>query len=264
MAAWDLLGRIQGRSVAALLGGTREEIQAGVALGIERDTGLLLERVQRAIDDGYRRVKLKLAPGMDLAVLEAVRARFPRLPLMMDANGAYSLAQRDHLQTLDEFDLMMIEEPLGSGDLFEHAELQRALRTPICLDESLHSAADTRHAIELGSCRVVNLKPARMGGLLEASRAHDVCVAHGVPVWCGGMLETGIGRAANVALAALPNFTLPGDTSASGRYFATDVTAPFVLHDGRLRVPTGAGIGVDPIPDLLQSMTVSTETVFPN
>jgi O-succinylbenzoate synthase len=218
----------------------------------------LLERVQSAIDDGYRRVKLKLAPGMDLAVLEAVRARFPRLPLMVDANGAYSLAQRDHLQTLDEFELMMIEEPLGSGDLFEHAELQRALRTPICLDESLHSAADTRHAIELGSCRVVNLKPARMGGLLEASRAHDVCVAHGVPVWCGGMLEFGIGRAASVALASLPGFTMPGDIAGSDRYFEEDlVDPPIAAQGGAIEVPRSRpGLGHEPVLERIAARTL--------
>jgi o-succinylbenzoate synthase len=258
IAAWDLLGRSQGRSVASLVGGTREEIHAGIALGIEPDSGRLLERIQDAVDRGYRRVKLKVAPGMDVAVLEAVRARFPDLPLMVDANGAYSLAQRDHLRLFDSFGLTMIEEPLASGDLFEHAELQRALHTPICLDESLPSAAATRRALELGSCRVVNLKPARMGGLLEAARAHDVCVARGIPVWCGGMLEFGIGRAASVALASLPGFSLPGDIAGSDRYFDEDIVdPPIVAQGGAIQVPLSRpGLGHEPLLERIARRTL--------
>jgi o-succinylbenzoate synthase len=260
MAAWDLLARSQGLSVAALLGGTREEIHSGVSLGIERDSGRLLELIERYLGQGYRRVKLKVAPGADLDVLAAVRARFPDLPLMVDANGAYSPARRDHLQRFDDFDLMMIEEPLDGCDLFEHAELQRALRTPICLDESLRSAADTRHALELGSCRVVSLKAARMGGLLEAARAHDVCVARGVPVWCGGMLEFGIGRAANLALASLPGFTIPGDVSGFDRYFEEDIVEPpIVARGGAIAVPRARpGLGHEPVAERIARRSLRT------
>jgi O-succinylbenzoate synthase len=181
--------------------------------------------------------------------------------LQVDANTAYTLADAPHLAHLDPFDLLLIEQPLDEEDILGHAKLSRLIRTPVCLDESITSARIAAAAIELGACAIVNIKPGRVGGYLEARRIHDVCAAHGVPVWCGGMLETGIGRAANVALAALPNFTLPGDTSASDRYFSQDVTAPFVLEDGRLRVPAGPGIGVDPLPDVLESMTAGTETV---
>jgi O-succinylbenzoate synthase len=183
------------------------------------------------------------------------------VPLQVDANTAYRLDDGPHLALLDPFELLLIEQPLDEEDMLGHAKLARVIRTPVCLDESITSARLAEAAIELGACSIVNIKPGRVGGYLEARRVHDVCAAHGVPVWCGGMLETGIGRAANVALAALPGFTLPGDTSASSRYFETDITEPFVLDDGRLHVPTGPGIGVEPLLDVLESSTVSSEWI---
>jgi O-succinylbenzoate synthase len=229
------------------------------AAGLSLDE--LLEHVAGYVADGYRRVKLKIAPGWDLEPVAAVRARWPELPLQVDANTAYRLTDARHLAGLDELGLLLIEQPLPDDDLAGHAELATLLRTPICLDESIVSAAACRSAIRLGACSIVNIKPARVGGYLEARRIHDVCATFDVPVWCGGMLETGIGRAANLALAALPNFTLPGDTSASARYYERDITEPFVLDEGRLRVPTGTGIGVTPLPDVLADVTTTVRTL---
>jgi O-succinylbenzoate synthase len=223
---------------------------------------ILLDAVAGYLDEGYRRIKLKVEPGWDVEPVRAVREQFgDDLLLQVDANTAYTLADAPHLALLDAFDLLLIEQPLDEEDLLGHAKLAQQIATPVCLDESIISARVAEAAIELGACAIVNIKPGRVGGYLEARRVHDVCAAHGVPVWCGGMLETGIGRAANVALAALPNFTLPGDTSASSRYFATDITEPFVLDDGRLRVPLGPGIGVEPVADVLKELTVSTEVI---
>jgi O-succinylbenzoate synthase len=211
---------------------------------------------------GYVRIKLKIEPGWDVAPVAAVRERFgDDVLLQVDANAAYTLADARHLARLDPYDLTLIEQPLDEEDMLGHVELATLVRTPICLDESITSARAAAHAITLGACRVVNIKPGRVGGYLEARRIHDVCLAHGVPVWCGGMLETGLGRAANVALAALPGFTLPGDTSGSDRYYATDITEPFVLDAGHLSVPTGPGIGVTPLPDALDALTTGTEWV---
>jgi o-succinylbenzoate synthase len=212
------------------------------------------------LDAGYVRIKLKIEPGWDVEPVRAVRERFgDDLLLQVDANTAYTLADARHLARLDPFDLLLIEQPLPEDDVLGHAQLARAVRTPICLDESITSARTAAAAISLGACAIVNVKPARVGGYLEARRVHDVCAAHGVPVWCGGMLETGLGRAANVALAALPNFTLPGDTSASDRYYATDITAPFELADGYLPVPTGPGLGVLPDAGRLAEVTTAVE-----
>ena len=244
------------------LGGVREAVDAGVSVGIMSSIPVLVDAVGGYLDEGYRRIKLKIEPGWDVEPVRAVRERFgDELLLQVDANTAYTLDDAPHLALLDPFELLLIEQPLDEEDLLGHAKLSQRIRTPVCLDESITSARVAEAAIELGACAIVNIKAGRVGGYLEAKRVHDVCAAHGIPVWCGGMLETGIGRAANVALAALPNFTLPGDTSASSRYFATDITEPFVLEDGRLRVPSGAGIGVEPIPEVLASVTVSTEAI---
>jgi O-succinylbenzoate synthase len=222
----------------------------------------LLDAVAGYLDEGYVRIKLKIEPGWDLAPVRAVRERFgDAVPLQVDANAAYTLADAAHLAKLDDFGLLLIEQPLADDDLVQHAALARRVKTPICLDESIESARDAAAAISLGACSVVNIKPGRVGGYLEARRIHDLCAAHGVAVWCGGMLETGLGRAANVALAALPGFTLPGDTSGSRRYFATDITEPFVLSDGHLAVPTGPGLGVEPLPDVLTEVTTATEWI---
>jgi O-succinylbenzoate synthase len=222
----------------------------------------LCAQVDAYVDAGYRRVKLKIEPGFDVEPVRAVRERHPDLALQVDANAAYTVGDADRLAALDPFDLLMIEQPLAEDDLLGHAELARRVTTPICLDESITSARVAETALALGACRIVNVKAGRVGGYLEAVRVHDVCTARSVPVWCGGMLETGIGRAANVALAALPGFTLPGDTSASDRYYARDVvTDPFVLDDGRLTVPTGPGTGVTVDPDVLDAATTSVETL---
>ena len=236
-------------------------MECGVAVGIADSVPELLDEVAGYVDAGYRRVKLKIQPGWDIEPVAAFRERFGAVPLQVDANGSYRLADAPLLRALDPFDLLLIEQPLAEDDLAAHAELARLIETPICLDESITSARVARDAIELGACSVVCIKPGRVGGYFEAVRVHDVCREHGVAAWCGGMLETGLGRAANLALAALPGFTLPGDLSASDRYFARDLTAPFVLDDGRLAVPTAPGIGVEPDPDALRDFTASVEVI---
>ncbi|GAA3147467.1 o-succinylbenzoate synthase [Streptomyces echinatus] len=263
-AVLDAELRAHGMPLATYLGAVRDRVPAGVSVGIRDSLPELLEEVERYLAEGYVRIKLKIEPGWDVEPVRAVRERFgDGLPLQVDANTAYTLADAEHLRRLDAFGLLLIEEPLEENNLHAHALLQRRLGTPVCLDESLHHARDTASAIAMDACRVVNVKPARVGGYLEARRVHDVAHAHGVPVWCGGMLETGIGRAPNLALAALPGFTLPGDTSASGRYFAEDITEPFVLEDGHLPVPAGPGIGVEPLPDALRRFTRGRRDLYP-
>jgi O-succinylbenzoate synthase len=252
-----------GVSLACYLGGSRAAVDVGVSVGIADSVDALADQVDRYVADGYRRVKLKIEPGWDVAPVRAVRERHPDLPLQVDANGAYQLEDSAALAALDPFELLLVEQPLAEEDLGGHAELARRLATPVCLDESITSMASAVQAIESGACAIVNIKAGRVGGYLEAKRIHDACVERSVPVWCGGMLETGIGRAANVALASLPGFTLPGDLSASARYFHVDVTAPFELEDGRLRVPTGPGIGVAPRPEALAELTTSVELLRP-
>jgi O-succinylbenzoate synthase len=248
-----------GQSFGSYLGAVRDRVPAGVSVGIMDSIPELLDAVGAYLDEGYLRIKLKIEPGWDVEPVRAVRERYgDELLLQVDANTAYSLGDARHLARLDAFDLLLVEQPLKEDDLRGHAELARRMRTPICLDESICSARDAATAIALGACSVINVKPARVGGYLEARRIHDVAEANGVPVWCGGMLETGIGRAPNVALAALPGFVLPGDTSASSRYYEEDLTAPFELVDGHLEVPTGPGIGVDVRLDVLDAYTVST------
>jgi O-succinylbenzoate synthase len=260
MAVLDAELRAEGRSFGRELGAVRPRVPCGVSVGIMDSVPELLDAVGGYLEEGYVRIKLKIEPGWDVDPVRAVRERYgDDVLLQVDANTAYTLADARHLARLDPFDLLLIEQPLPEDDVLGHADLARLIRTPICLDESIESARGAAAAIRLGACAIVNVKPGRVGGYLEARRIHDVCAAHGVPVWCGGMLETGLGRAANVALAALPGFTLPGDTSASGRYYATDITEPFVLADGHLDVPTGPGLGVAPLPDRLAEVTTATE-----
>jgi O-succinylbenzoate synthase len=260
LAVLDAWLKARGVPLARHLGATRERVPAGVSVGIMGSLPELLDAVARYLDAGYLRIKLKIEPGWDLEPAAAVRERFgDALALQVDANAAYALDDADHLARLDAFGLLLIEQPLPEEDLLGHAKLQRRLRTPLCLDESVTSAKAALDAVELGACRIVNVKAGRMGGYLEARRLHDQCHARGVPLWCGGMLETGIGRAANVALAALPGFTLPGDTSASDRYFHQDLTAPFVLQDGHLPVPQGPGIGVEPLAAVLEELTTASK-----
>lgn len=261
-AVLDAELRRLGVSLGRFLGAERDRVPCGVSVGIMDSVSRLLDAVDRYLSEGYVRIKLKIEPGWDLSPVRAVRERFgDDLLLQADANAAYSLADAPHLAKLDDFGLLLIEQPLAAGDLRRHAELARRMRTPICLDESIESADDAADAITLGACSIVNIKPSRVGGYLEARRIHDLCRAHGLAVWCGGMLETGIGRAANLALAALPGFTLPGDTSASGRYYETDITEPFELDHGHLAVPGDPGIGVVPVPDRLDEVTTSTEWI---
>jgi O-succinylbenzoate synthase len=264
MALWDLRARKEGRPLRELYGGTRDEIESGVSLGIEERPDDLLARVAEARERGYRRVKVKIKPGWDLDVIEKIRERFPALPLMADANAAYTTADFAHLAKLDAFNLTMLEQPLDHDDLFDHAQLARAMRTPICLDESVKSPADARHALEIGACRIINIKQARVGGPARARQIHDIAREAGAPVWCGGLLESGIGRAHNVALASLPNFTLPGDVSASDRYYREDVIdPPFRLTErGTLSVPRGPGIGVEVREDVIARYTVRRERVL--
>lgn len=262
MALLDAELRAQGISFAQWLGGVRDQVDCGVSVGIYDELPQMLDAVDRFIGEGYKRIKLKIEPGWDIEPVRAVREKFGAdLLLQVDANAAYTLADAPRLARLDEFALLLIEQPLAEDAIRAHAELAASIRTPICLDESITSAQGAADAIALGACSVVNIKAGRVGGYLEARRVHDVCAAHGIPVWCGGMLETGLGRAANVALASLPNFVLPGDTSASGRYYATDITEPFVLQEGQLRVPDGPGLGVQPLPDILEACTTHAETL---
>ncbi|MFD7091869.1 o-succinylbenzoate synthase [Streptomyces sp. NPDC059896] len=258
MAVLDAELRARGQSFASALGSTRDSVPCGVSVGIVDSVPRLLDVVGGYLNDGYVRIKLKIEPGWDIEPVRAVRECFgDDVLLQVDANTAYTLADAPRLARLDPFGLLLIEQPLEEEDILGHAELARRIRTPICLDESIVSARSAADAITLGACRIVNIKPGRVGGYLEARRVHDVCAAHGVPVWCGGMIETGLGRAANVALASLPGFTLPGDTSASDRFYRTDITEPFVLRDGHLPVPSGPGLGVAPVPDLLAAVTTS-------
>ena len=257
MAAWDLYARQQGKPLAAVLGGERTSIESGVSIGIQDTLDQLVERVSIELAAGYRRVKIKIKPGWDLAAVEVLRDRFGAIPLMVDANAAYTLDDAAHLAALDRFDLMMIEQPLDYDDIRDHARLQRQLRTPVCLDESLHTVKAAEEAIALGACRIINIKPGRVGGHGESIRLHDVAARHGVPVWHGGMLESGIGRAHNIHLSTLQNFTLPGDVAASRRYFAPDLIDPEieVARDGTIPVPQAPGIGVNVVADRVAAAT---------
>jgi O-succinylbenzoate synthase len=247
LACMDLQARMTNQPLSALLGGTRPRIPVGVSLGIQPDLARLLERVDRYLALGYQRIKLKIKPGWDIDIVAAVRQRHPDILLSVDANSAYTLDDRQHLKRLDDFNLLMIEQPLDHDDLLDHAQLQRELATPICLDESITGLRQAKKALEIGSCRMINIKVGRVGGYSQALAIHDLCRSQGVPVWCGGMLESGIGRAHNIALASLPGFTLPGDISASSRYFARDVIVPEVevAPDGTVNVPCGSGLGFE-------------------
>lgn len=257
LAVLDAALRAEGRPFGEYLGAAVDRVPSGVSVGIQRDPAALVDAVAGYLDQGYVRIKIKIKPGRDVDDTAAVRDAFGAVPLQVDANSAYTLDDADVLAELDRFDLLLIEQPLQEDDLVDHATLARRLRTPVCLDESIVSAKAAADALSLGAAAVINVKAGRVGGYLEAVRVHDLCRAAGIPVWCGGMLETGIGRAANAALAALPGFTLPGDVSASDRFYARDiVTDPIVLDDGHVRVPTGAGIGVDIDPVALDDVTV--------
>lgn len=255
---WDLFARAQGCSLSKLLGGVRERVPVGVSVGIQKDIDTLLRVVGNYLEDGYGRVKLKIKPGWDVGPTRAVRELWPDLPLQVDANSIYHLTDGPHLAELDQFNLLLIEQPLGHDDIFDHAKLKRQLKSPLCLDESIVSPEHARWAIEMGACDVINIKPSRIGGLGDAIKIHDMAQAAGMPVWHGGMLETGIGRAVNVALASLPNFTLPGDISANDRYYARDIVKnPFALNpDSTLTVPNSIGHGAIVDEDFLDAVTL--------
>lgn len=263
MALWDWWGQAQGKSLRELLGGERTRVAVGVSVGLQESTPALLQTVRGYIEAGYARVKLKIKPGRDLELVRAVRQAFPKLPLQVDANSAYTLDDAGIFRGMDDLDLLMIEQPLEEDDLLDHVKLQAQLTTPICLDESILSARLARQALEAGACRVINIKAGRVGGLAEAVAIHDVAREAGAPVWCGGMLETGIGRASNLALASLPGFTLPGDISASDRYYDEDIAEPlFVLNpDSTIDVPTGPGLGVQVVEAALQRATLRREVL---
>jgi O-succinylbenzoate synthase len=256
MALWDLQAKEQEMPLWEILGGSSQGVPVGVSIGLQPDDITLFGKIEEYLARGYGRVKLKIRPGRDVAMVQEVRARFPDLPLIVDGNSAYTLADADLLREFDDLNVMMIEQPLGHADIVEHARLQKLIGTPLCLDESIGSEADARMALDAGACRIINIKPGRVGGLLEARRIHDLCRERGVPVWCGGMLESGIGRAHNLALATLPGFVLPGDISESRRYWERDIVTPeFELIGGKLIPSCAVGIGVEPDGLRIQQLT---------
>lgn len=263
-AVWDLYAKQQGKPLYQVWGGERGEIEVGVSLGIA-PLHQLLNQIEEGMEAGYRRVKVKIKPDWDRDVIAEIRRHFPHLPLMVDANGAYTLEDMDRLMALDDFALLMIEQPLGYDDLVDHAKLQERLSTPLCLDESIASYEDVRLAQTLGSCQIINVKMSRVGGFWAAKKIHDYCVRHHIPLWCGGMLETGIGRAHNIALATLKQFVLPGDISASQRYWQEDIIEPEVrVEDGLIKVPSGPGIGYQVNRKKLEKYTCSFEMINPD
>ncbi len=257
MALWDLLAKKESVSLGKMLGGTSQSIVSGVSIGLQKTKERLVDTVDKYLEQGYRRVKIKIKPGRDIELVAAVREEFPDTPLMVDANGAYGPRESGSFVKMDPFDLLMIEQPFAWDDLVDHARLQKIIRTPICLDESVASLSDLESALALQSCRVLNIKPARVGGLTVAKMIHDVCLGLKMPVWCGGLLETGVGRAHNVALASLPGFVMPNDISASSRYFKEDIVEPeFRLKaNGTISVPSGPGIGVEVLEERLEEHT---------
>jgi O-succinylbenzoate synthase len=260
-ALWDAFAKSKGISLSKMLGGTRTKVDVGVSIGIQSSEKALISKVEGYLKEGYKRIKIKIAPGNDIQFVAALRGEFPGLLLQVDANSAYTLDDIGLFRKMDDFNLILIEQPLGYEDIFDHSKLQREIKTPVCLDESIHSLDDTRAAIELDSCRIINIKPGRVGGFTESKLIHDYCESKDIPVWHGGMLESGIGRAGNVALASLPNFTLPGDISASKRYYKEDIVEPeFVVNpDGTMDVPVGPGIGVEVNMAMLEKVTVRKE-----
>ncbi len=262
-AIWDAEAKQKNIPLAKLLGGVREEISCGVSIGIQPTIKELITKVEKELAAGYQRIKIKIKPGVDVEPARALRERFPRIRLMVDANSAYRLEDAPLLKQLDALYLIMIEQPLGWDDIYSHAQLQRQLDTPICLDECIHDVEHVRAAIEIGACRIINIKLGRVGGHTAAKRIHDICQAKSIPVWCGGMLESGIGRAHNIAMSTLANFTLPGDVSASRRYWAEDIIEPEVevTRQGTIRVPASPGIGYAPRMERIESLTRSMEVL---
>jgi len=264
-AIWDAEARQKNVPLWKLLGGTRREIACGVSIGIQDSIEQLLEKIAAELAAGYQRIKVKVKPGWDIAVLERIRRRWPDILLSCDANSAYGLEDANHLRRFDVFRLLMIEQPLWNDDIFAHACIQKTLKTAICLDESIRQARDAQAAIETGACRIINIKVGRVGGFSEAIAVHDVCQSHDVPVWCGGMLESGVGRAHNIALSTLPNFRLPGDVSASKRYWREDIIEPEVevTPQGTIAISDKPGTGYTVREDLIRRLTVREDTIRP-
>lgn len=260
-AILDAQLKTSGISFATYLGANKTKVPCGVSVGIAPSIEALVDEVTSYVEAGYKRIKLKIEPGWDVEPVRRIRELFPDKPLQVDANQAYSRSDAQLLKRLDEFDLLLIEQPLDEHDILGHAQLAKVMSTPVCLDESIISLSSAQDALELEATSIINIKPGRVGGYLESVKIHDYCLARSIPVWCGGMLETGIGRAANLALAALPGFTLPGDTSASSRFFKKDITTPFEMVDGYIEVPSGIGIGVVPDIEFMESITRSVETI---
>jgi len=265
LALWDLKAKTEGAPLNKLWGGVKTEIAAGVSCGIEDSFEDLVDRIGSYLAEGYQRIKIKIKPGWDVEACAAIRRKYPDIALQVDANGAYSPADIPQLKKLDDFGLIMVEQPFPPYDMWDHAKLQRDMATPLCLDESILSETTARQALEMGSCRIVNIKVGRVSGPAEAKKIHDLCQAQGVPVWCGGMLESGIGRAHNLHLASLPNFKFPNDLSASNRYWKRDLIDPEIVLEkgGVIRVPTAPGIGVNPVEDRIREATVLRETFTP-
>jgi O-succinylbenzoate synthase len=260
-AVWDLYAKERNMPLAKALGGVKDKIEVGVSVGIQKSEVNMLQQIEAYLKEGYKRIKVKIKPGWDVEILKVIRHEFPQIQLMADANCAYSLKDIDHLQALDEFNLTMIEQPLDHDDIIDHATLQAQLKTPICLDESIHSVEDVRKAIELGSCRVINLKIGRVGGLTESKKIHNLCKKYNIPIWCGGMLEAGIGRAHNIAITTLSQFTLPGDTAPSAHYWKQDIIDPeIVMKGGYIHVPKGPGIGYEPNLFRIDDITLHSKT----
>jgi o-succinylbenzoate synthase len=262
-AVWDAEAKQKNVPLSKLLGGSRAEIACGVSIGIQASIPALLEKVEKELSAGYQRIKIKIEPGQDVEPTKALRERFPRIRLMVDANSAYRLEDASLLKKLDPYYLIMIEQPLGHDDIYSHAKLQKELETPICLDECIHDIEHARAAIEIGACKIINIKLGRVGGHTHARAIHNLCQEKSIPVWCGGMLESGIGRAHNIAMSTLPNFTLPGDVSASKRYWTEDIIEPEVevTRQGTIRVPTGPGIGYTPRLDRIEKLTHRIEVL---
>jgi len=265
LALWDLKAKKQGLPLSRIYGGVRDEIPAGVSVGIEDSVNELLARIENYLAQGYERIKIKIKPGWDVDICQAIREKYPDLLLQADANGCYSFEQAEHLKKLDAFNLLMVEQPFPPYDLWDHSRLQRMMTTPICLDESVISYESTKAALEMGSCRIVNIKVGRVGGMVEARKIHDYCQRYGVGVWCGGMLESGIGRAHNLHIATLPNFKYPNDLSASARYYQEDLIEPPITlsRPGHIRVPEGAGIGVNPVEERIEKASLKKEVLRP-
>ena len=258
MALWDLIGKQRGESLKAMIGGERKKVKVGVSIGIQETPAMLVQKVEDFISAGYQRIKIKIKPGRDINDTKSVRDAFPKIQLQVDANSAYTLQSAEALQPLDDLDLLLIEQPLAEDDLWDHSRLQKLMQSPICLDESILSARHARQAIEMGACRIINIKAGRVGGLHQAKAIHDLCLGSNIPVWCGGMLETGVGRASNLALAALPGFSLPGDISASERYYEEDITNErFRLDsDSTIVVPEKPGLGITINKEALERTTI--------